>query len=114
MDKPLPCPFCGGVACLTATMPGNCRWFQCGDCHSKGRWHYTEAEALAEWNRRSADAVLAWIAEQSSGVIGNIQDAIRERRIALDVCEHGLADTEYCEPCNREYKRARAEHGDED
>jgi hypothetical protein len=28
------------------------------------------------------------------------------------VCEHGVADGDYCEPCNLEYKRARgAQHG---
>jgi hypothetical protein len=29
-------------------------------------------------------------------------------------CEHGIEDGEYCEPCNREYKRAaQAANGDE-
>lgn len=25
------------------------------------------------------------------------------------VCEHGVADGDYCQPCNREYKRAEQE-----
>ena len=29
-------------------------------------------------------------------------------------CEHGVADGEYCEPCNREYKRAAVESEVED
>jgi hypothetical protein len=28
----------------------------------------------------------------------------------LDVCEHGVQEGVYCEPCNKEYKRAAAEH----
>ena len=28
-------------------------------------------------------------------------------------CEHGVEDGEYCEPCNREYKRAAAEFQNE-
>jgi hypothetical protein len=39
-------------------------------------------------------------------------------RAALDAapwCEHGVADGEFCGPCNQTYKRARAEHdGGED
>lgn len=30
------------------------------------------------------------------------------------ICEHGVNDGEYCEDCNREYKRARLESGDDD
>jgi hypothetical protein len=37
------------------------------------------------------------------------QDALRD----AGVCGHGVADGEYCEPCNKEYKRARKESGDE-
>ena len=29
-------------------------------------------------------------------------------------CEHGIADGEYCEPCNREYKRAAVENAKEE
>lgn len=29
-------------------------------------------------------------------------------------CEHGVIDGDWCEPCNREYKRARRESGDTD
>jgi hypothetical protein len=29
-------------------------------------------------------------------------------------CEHGVPEMEYCEPCNREYKRARKEAGDDE
>jgi hypothetical protein len=34
-------------------------------------------------------------------------------RICRDagVCSHGVAEGEYCEDCNREYKRARQENG---
>jgi hypothetical protein len=32
-------------------------------------------------------------------------DAIAELRLR-DVCEHDVQDGDYCEPCNREYKRA--------
>ena len=32
----------------------------------------------------------------------------RERR---DICEHGVLAGEYCELCNREYKRAIDSHG---
>lgn len=29
-------------------------------------------------------------------------------------CEHGVDEWEYCEPCNREYKRARKDNGFDD
>jgi hypothetical protein len=31
----------------------------------------------------------------------------------VGVCEHGVADGDFCEPCNKEYKRARLADGDE-
>ena len=40
----------------------------------------------------------------------NLIDRELERR---DVCEHGVRTGEWCEECNREYKRARKENGDD-
>lgn len=40
-------------------------------------------------------------------------DAIAHARADLGpdpVCEHGVKDGDYCEPCNREYKRAQKEN----
>jgi hypothetical protein len=31
-----------------------------------------------------------------------------------DICEHGVCSGDWCEPCTREYKRAREEHGYDD
>lgn len=36
--------------------------------------------------------------------------AMRKARAALDVCEHGVQDGDWCEPCNKEYKRAAVEN----
>ena len=53
-----PCPFCGGKAEMveqrlygnTPTHFGVC----CGSCYQgTWRWHRTEAEAAAAWNRRA-------------------------------------------------------------
>jgi hypothetical protein len=35
----------------------------------------------------------------------------RPQPLDLNRCEHGVPDGEYCEPCNREYKRAAREAG---
>lgn len=42
-----------------------------------------------------------------------VHDAYRENLREAGICEHGTSDGEYCEDCNREYKRARrnAEEG---
>lgn len=38
-----------------------------------------------------------------------VEDAIRKFREADDICEHGVKDGDYCEPCNRAYKDAAAD-----
>jgi hypothetical protein len=38
---------------------------------------------------------------------GRVHDAYRENLREAGICEHGINDGEYCEGCNREYKRAR-------
>lgn len=54
----LPCPFCGGPACLDTI-----GWFDmaggCGACEFVGPTRLTKAEAIAAWNRRAAPAVPA-------------------------------------------------------
>jgi recombinational DNA repair protein RecR len=65
-------------------------------------------------NEDAIRLVLAIIAEQPREVLARLEDAIRERRIALDVCEHGVSDGEYCELCSQEYRRARIVAGFEE
>ncbi len=36
---------------------------------------------------------------------------IAAERLRRDICEHGISTGDWCEPCNREYKRTRAEYG---
>lgn len=38
-----------------------------------------------------------------------VHDTYRENLRVCGICEHGIDDGEYCEDCNREYKRARAD-----
>lgn len=45
---------------------------------------------------------------------GLIAQAYREALSEAGVCEHGASEGDYCEECNRESKRARKEHGDQD
>jgi hypothetical protein len=37
--------------------------------------------------------------------------AAKEQHEERHACEHGVWDGDYCEQCNAEYKRARAENG---
>lgn len=46
----------------------------------------------------------------------SISDSIVELELWMqdnpeEVCEHGIEDGEYCQPCNAEYKRAAREDG---
>ena len=56
-EKLLPCPFCGGEAkmCHVTQLwePKDSYWAKCVDCHTSGKHHKTEAEAIAAWNTRS-------------------------------------------------------------
>lgn len=40
-----------------------------------------------------------------------VHDAYRENLRQAGICEHGVNDGDWCEDCNREYKRARGEAG---
>lgn len=48
------------------------------------------------------------------GCSQRVHDAYRENLREAGICDHGVNDGEYCEECNREYKRARREAGAED
>lgn len=37
-----------------------------------------------------------------------------ERNSAVDCCEHGVTDGDFCEACRKDYRAARAENGDDD
>lgn len=43
-------------------------------------------------------------------VAGNRAGAVYRLLPGPDHCEHGIPDTKFCEPCNREYKQARREN----
>lgn len=45
---------------------------------------------------------------------GKVHDGYREALSSAGICEHGLPDTEHCEDCQKEYKRARKENGIDD
>ncbi len=78
-----PCPFCGKKASVSLVLPA-CRWqVECDNCLATTWDCRTKEDALARWNRR--------------------EDPI-------EMCEHGVDDGEYCEPCNQAYKSAAAEH----
>ena len=57
----LPCPFCGGEAeiCHVTQLwePRDSYWAKCGDCHTSGKHHKTEAEAIQAWNTRAATTI---------------------------------------------------------
>lgn len=55
------------------------------------------------------DKYAHWTADRLDAEIALMQKA----RAALDVCEHGVQDGDWCEPCNKEYKRAAVENESE-
>jgi len=46
----------------------------------------------------------------TDGELARTADLVRYEIERRDVCEHGVRSIDYCEPCNREYKRSAAEH----
>jgi hypothetical protein len=42
-----------------------------------------------------------------------LAELIEVEWVKRDVCQHGITSGEYCEPCNKEYKRAAIEAGDQ-
>lgn len=65
-------------------------------------------------NEDAIRLILAIIADQPYEVLTRLDEVISERRAALDVCEHGVPDGEYCQPCSAEYQRARIAAGFEE
>ena len=59
----LPCPFCGGEAkmCHVTQIwePKDSYWVKCGDCHTSGKHHRTETEAITAWNTRAPEQAIA-------------------------------------------------------
>ena len=49
-EKPMPCPFCGGVAfVIDCTEP----YVQCGKCGVHTNCYSSKSDAVAAWNRRT-------------------------------------------------------------
>lgn len=48
-----PCPFCGSQL-IEPIDDGHVHWLACMDCDAEGPAKYTEAEAIAAWNRRAS------------------------------------------------------------
>ncbi|MGP0062563.1 MAG: hypothetical protein ACLQGP_03030 [Isosphaeraceae bacterium] len=50
----------------------------------------------------------------STEALIRVRDAAAAELVRRDVCEHGVQSSEYCRPCNLEYKRARRDaYGDD-
>lgn len=80
-DELLPCPFCGTAAQLmieSSYYMGGCPNEKCG---AGGLMHVERDEAVAAWNRRTADALdarPAWPPMNTVGVAGPENEYVRE------------------------------------
>ncbi len=51
-----------------------------------------------------------WLKTVHSEDFGWLLDCIADERQRRDICEHGIANGDWCERCNREYKLAASSH----
>ncbi len=64
------------------------------------------------WTIKTPEYTMPWVAEQCVAAADAIIAELAKPR--QESCEHGIADGEFCDPCNREYKLAAVENGIEE
>lgn len=71
----LPCPFCGSSTSVQSR--GDVSWAQCrsNECRSEGSSRFSEAEAIAAWNRRAHHEKLVEAAREGWQPIETLGDA---------------------------------------
>jgi hypothetical protein len=85
------------MTALSGQLRTTCDWCptRCEDCRE------IELQAAAELDRMTAEVV-------------RLQAIVDRLEPPPWKCEHGVSDGDWCEPCNREYKRAEEESAAEE